>query len=165
MKNRQACAPRLIFYSCDSATLQPDLNHKELAQITLTSQTFCRLSGPSRITEIVSNRLSRYIACQLINHAFTCMPCRTPLSFLRNASRKRRKCLTISGIALKKLVTPLNAHTLYIQAETQGDAYQDRNRVFFVSLLFNMLHNTHKRAHTVAHTHKHIIYTYIYMRT
>jgi hypothetical protein len=24
------------FYSCDSATLQPELNHKELAQITLT---------------------------------------------------------------------------------------------------------------------------------
>ena len=80
--------------------------------------------------------------------------------FFKECVTEKKKVLNnIRYCAQKTCDTAECSNIVHTSRNTGRCVWGQKQSLFVVSLLFN----THKRAHTVAHTHKHIIYTYIYI--
>lgn len=163
MMNRQACAPRLIF-------IRVTARHYNLNSITKSLPKSLWLSNFLQAQWTRPHHWDCIQQAEQIHCMSANQPCfhmhavQDTIVFFKECVTEKKKVLNnIRYCAQKTCDTAECSNIVHTSRNTGRCVWGQKQSLFVVSLLFN----THKRAHTVAHTHKHIIYTciYIYMRT
>jgi len=151
MMSRQACAPQAAnFYSCDSSTLQPELNHTELSQITLTSQWLSVDQAASRLY-----LTAEQIHCMLANQPrFHIHAVQDTIVFFKECVTEKKKVLNNIRYCAQKTCAE-SSHIVHTSRNTgRGLSGQKKSLFCFIDIQYT-------QTRTYTHTHAYHMYIYI----